>query len=118
MNKNKEEFYREILLNKLRELHLKVKERRIEGIREFDEVEPDIYDFCVQLYSKEQFFSLCERERRILAMVEDALKKMKANTYGLCEECEQPINEKRLEALPWVKLCIQCQSERERGIAA
>ena len=50
--------------------------------------------------------------------VEEALDKIKRNTYGICEECEESIEERRLEALPWVKLCITCQSRKEAEVAA
>ncbi len=33
--------------------------------------------------------------------------------FGLCESCEEPIPTRRLELLPWARLCIPCQSERE-----
>jgi DnaK suppressor protein len=118
MNQDKQKFYQAILENKLHDLYSKVRGRLTEGMTEFEETEPDIYDLCVQLYTKDQFFSLCERERQILAMVEEALKKIRSKSFGYCEECQQPINEKRLEALPWVKLCITCQSEKEEGLAA
>lgn len=118
MKKNKQEVFRTILVNKLRELHSAIEEKRAEGINDFEEAEPDVYDLCVQSYSKEQIYSLCERDRQLLGMVKDALLKLKQDSYGLCEECEETINEKRLEALPWVRLCINCQSKKEEEIAA
>ena len=118
MKKDRVDFYQDILFNKLKELYSAIEEKRVDGIKDFEEAEPDIYDLCVQSYTKEQLYSLCERDRQVLTMVEEALAKIRANSYGLCEECEGPINEKRLEALPWVKLCINCQSKKEEEIAA
>jgi DnaK suppressor protein len=118
MKKDRVDFYQDILINKLKELYSAIEEKRVDGIKDFEEAEPDIYDLCVQSYTKEQLYSLCERDRHVLTMVEEALAKIRANSYGLCEECEGPINEKRLEALPWVKLCINCQSKKEEEIAA
>ena len=118
MRKTTQELFRSVLVNKLRELHSAIEEKRADGINDFEESEPDVYDLCVQSYSKEQLYSLCERDRQLLSMVKDALMKMKQDSYGLCEECEEAINERRLEALPWVRLCINCQNRREREIAA
>ena len=118
MRKTKQEVFRSILVNKLKELRSAIEEKRVDGIRDFEEAEPDVYDLCVQSYSKEQLYSLCERDRQLLTMVNDALMKMTHDSYGQCEECEEAINEKRLEALPWVRLCINCQSRREQEIAA
>jgi DnaK suppressor protein len=118
MRKTNQELFRGVLVNKLRELHSAIEEKRADGIKDFEESEPDVYDLCVQSYSKEQIYSLCERDRQLLSMVKDALMKMTHDSYGLCEECEEAINEKRLEALPWVRLCINCQNRREQEIAA
>ena len=45
-----------------------------------------------------------------LADVEHALQKFEKGTYGLCEECGQPIDPARLEALPQAKLCLSCKA--------
>ena len=44
---------------------------------------------------------------------DDALSKLDAGTYGRCEECEGPITEARLEAMPAARLCITCASKRK-----
>ena len=51
------------------------------------------------------------RDRRV--HVQAALARMECGDYGLCLECEDAINPKRLAAAPWAKLCIDCQSEIE-----
>jgi DnaK suppressor protein len=118
MDKIKLEFYQGRLAKKLKELYSAIQEKRDEGLRDFDEAEPDLYDLCVQSYSKEQLYSLCELDREALVMVREALDKIKNTSYGICEECEKPIEEKRLEALPWVKFCIVCQNKKENDVAA
>lgn len=118
MKRNKQEVYESILIDKLKELNSAIEEKRANSIKDFEEAEPDIYDLCVQSYSKEQLYSLCERDRELMMMVKDALGKMNLNSYGQCEECEEAIDEKRLQALPWVRLCIHCQNKKEGEIAA
>jgi len=52
-------------------------------------------------------------EKRIidqLAEVEHALKKFEDGTYGLCDNCGQPIDPARLEALPQASLCLNCKA--------
>lgn len=58
-------------------------------------------------------FRLRGRERQLLTKIELALSKMRAGTYGICEECEEPIAPKRLEARPEARLCISCKEEQE-----
>ena len=50
--------------------------------------------------------------RDTLSDIDDALAKIDAGTYGLCEQCGEPIGEARLEAMPAARLCITCASAR------
>jgi RNA polymerase-binding protein DksA len=72
-------------------------------------------DGGTELFEQEQAISLEMNERELLALVEHALERVDAGTYGLCERCGQPINPERLEALPYATHCITCQSIIERG---
>ena len=46
--------------------------------------------------------------------IDEALKKIAENAYGLCEECDKPINLERLDALPHARFCIECQRTIEQ----
>jgi DnaK suppressor protein len=49
------------------------------------------------------------RDRALLSAVDVALKRISDGSFGQCLNCEQEINAKRLEAIPWVRYCITCQ---------
>jgi DnaK suppressor protein len=49
-----------------------------------------------------------------LAEVEHALQKFEDGTYGLCDNCGQPINPERLEALPQASLCLDCKTRQAK----
>jgi DnaK suppressor protein len=49
-----------------------------------------------------------------LKKIERALLKIDEGTFGICEECEEPISIKRLEARPETTLCIRCKEDQER----
>jgi RNA polymerase-binding protein DksA len=51
-----------------------------------------------------------------LASVEHALQKFKDSTYGLCDNCGQPIDPARLEALPQASLCLRCKELQARDV--
>ena len=57
---------------------------------------------------------LHDRERTLLKKIEKALNKIEKEEYGVCEECEEEIGHKRLEARPVTDLCIRCKEEQER----
>jgi RNA polymerase-binding protein DksA len=58
----------------------------------------------------EKRLALENRVRQEMATVEHALDKIKKGTYGLCDNCGQPINPERLEALPQANLCLNCKA--------
>lgn len=53
-------------------------------------------------------------EENEIYQIDEALQKIKAGEYGDCEECGEPINPERLEALPHARFCIACQQAFER----
>ena len=56
---------------------------------------------------------LRERERGLITKIDQALAKIDANEFGLCESCGEEIGIKRLESRPVAELCIDCKSEQE-----
>ena len=58
-----------------------------------------------------------DRERKLISKIDEALARIADGTFGLCEECDEPIAVERLKARPVTTLCIECkadQEERER----
>ncbi len=62
----------------------------------------------------EKRIALETRKRDTLAQVEHALQKLDDGTYGLCDNCGQPINPARVEALPQANLCVNCKALQEK----
>ena len=63
----------------------------------------------------EKRLALENRIRQELAGIEHALKKFEEGTYGLCDNCGQPIDPARLEALPQASLCLQCKAQQAKN---
>lgn len=57
--------------------------------------------------------ALSEMETQELAEVGGALRRLDAERYGLCVDCEEEIPFERLKAEPWALRCVACQSKRE-----
>lgn len=53
------------------------------------------------------------RDQTKLHQISEALNKIEENNYGICQECEEDIPEKRLLANPYFTLCVACAEERE-----
>jgi DnaK suppressor protein len=75
---------------------------------------PDEMDLASTEYLQSFTFRLRGREKSFLKKIQRALEKIEEGSFGLCEECEQPISIKRLEARPETSLCIKCKEEQER----
>ena len=75
---------------------------------------PDEMDLASSEYMQSFTFRLRGRERVFLQKIDKALKKIEADEFGICKECEEPISVKRLEARPETELCIRCKEDQER----
>lgn len=75
----------------------------------------DDMDLAESAFEQEMSYILKNRGHEELTAIDEALRKIENNTYGICESCEGKIGLKRLEARPFVKLCINCQTEQEES---
>jgi len=75
--------------------------------------EPDSLDRVRSNADRDMAVQLLNRDNRLLRDVQSAIIRIKEGTYGLCAQCEEPIPSKRLEAVPWARLCIACQAKAE-----
>jgi DnaK suppressor protein len=73
----------------------------------------DTYDLASEARDREINFILTDRDRGKLQAIEDALERVDDGSYGVCESCESEVAEGRLQAMPFTRLCVQCQADRE-----
>ena len=76
----------------------------------------DLADKAASAYSKELNFSLSDGERNVLMLIDEAFVRIKEGAFGMCTNCGNTIGEKRLQAVPWTPLCIDCQELQEKGL--
>lgn len=86
-----------------------------EGLKALEqEVSVDhMADYGSDSYEQDTTLALIENKSDALRDVDEAIRRMEAKTYGLCEECEEMIPVGRLEVLPHARYCVKCQSARE-----
>ncbi len=77
---------------------------------------PDPVDLAVRNYSKNVMLAVSENESRQLVMINEALERIEDDEYGLCQNCENNVNPKRLNAIPWARYCLDCQQLVEQGL--
>jgi len=93
---------REAILNKSKKLKEDSYTLGTDGIQ-------DMADAASNAYNADILMSLSDNERTMVKEIDSALDKIANKTYGICEECEESINEKRLEANPVARYCITCK---------
>jgi len=74
-----------------------------------DQGEHELIDWMQGLNRRHEAVTLLDAFSRTLADVDAALMAMKEGSYGTCTECDEPIANKRLRAIPWTSHCIRCQ---------
>ena len=116
MDKKRIKHYRDKLLARREGLVGQV-EAAEQYSRERDlEATQDPADMAANAYTKELLFSMSANDRRLLELIDESLKRIEAGEYGDCVHCGEPVQEKRLEAVPWARHCLRCQDLQERGL--
>lgn len=110
------EKYRKRLLAKQEELLHDLSRNRQVTDESVDEQAQDMVDRATSAYTREFAFSLSESDRRTLLLIDQALLRLDQGTYGTCVHCQGHVQEKRLEAVPWARHCLECQELQDKGL--
>jgi len=71
-------------------------------------------DMSADTYDREMTTNMLSNEQEILYQIDDALKRLDDGSFGLCQQCNQPIAMSRLKAVPYASHCINCQRTKEQ----
>lgn len=74
----------------------------------------DQADTGAKTFEREHEMSLANNARDLLSQNERALQRIDAGTYGVCENCGNPVGKARLQAFPRAALCVSCKQREER----
>ena len=116
MDKKRLEYYKKKLTTRREELMKTIARTEEEGRLADDDQTVDLADKAANSYTKEFLFGMTNTDRTILSMIDAALKRIQSNEFGLCANCQEEMQQKRLEAVPWAKHCINCQEKAEQGL--
>lgn len=116
MDQKKLKLFKERLESRKQEILLAYNRNKGYGKEADAEGSQDIADKAANSYTKEFLFSLSSSERAMLQDVDEALGRIDDRSFGFCVVCEEEMDKKRLEAVPWAKRCIDCQEKQELGL--
>ncbi|MFW6127325.1 MAG: RNA polymerase-binding protein DksA [Thermodesulfobacteriota bacterium] len=120
MNPERLEFFRSLLQERINELLGEADKTRTVMTGSGASAFPDPTDRAALETDRSYVLRIRDRERKLILKIRDALDRIDAGTYGVCEICGCEISEKRLLARPVTTMCIACKSrmedlERARG---
>ena len=116
MDKRKLKSYRDRLLERRENLFGQVMEAEMTSRERDLEATQDPADMAANAYTKELLISMSANDRRLLDLIDEALQRVESGDYGECVNCGEPVQEKRLDAVPWARYCLRCQDLQERGL--
>jgi DnaK suppressor protein len=118
MNKKEKDEFRKLLAAKKESIIRKLTDTITESKEMESNVAQDLVDKAETSYTKEFLLSLSDGEREQLLQIDEALKRLDHGDFGLCQVCHKEIGTKRLKAIPWTSLCINCQEKAEEELRA
>ncbi|HEY3124999.1 MAG TPA: TraR/DksA family transcriptional regulator [Thermoanaerobaculia bacterium] len=116
MPKKELEKYRRLLQEKKTALLAELAKTKNAEEETTEESTQDIADKAVSSYTREFLYSLNDSERKTVQQIDQALARIEDGTYGFCLNCQSPMSEKRLTAIPWSRHCVDCQELAEKGL--
>ena len=116
MDKKRLKTYRDKLLSRRESLFRQVMEAEMSSRERDSEATQDPADMAANAYAKELMISMSANDRRLLQLIDEALERVEAGEYGECVNCVEPVQEKRVDAVPWARHCLRCQDLQERGL--
>ncbi len=114
MNERQMEYFRRKLLNWKAEL-LDDSKTTIEGLQHSTRNIPDIADRASEETDRALELRTRDRQRKLVAKIDSALRRIDEGEYGYCEETGEPISLKRLDARPIATLSLEAQERHERA---
>ncbi|MBP8625424.1 MAG: TraR/DksA family transcriptional regulator [Syntrophorhabdaceae bacterium] len=109
MDKKKQELFKKRLLEMRKDILNKAKKLKEDSYSLGTDGIQDMADAASNAYNVDILMSISNNDIQLLKEIDIAIDKIDAGTYGICEECEEEISEKRLEANPVARYCINCK---------
>ena len=113
MNPRQRAYFRQKLL-KWREELLRESNSTLQNLQEDNTPEADLSDRATVEADRSLVLRTRDRERKLIAKIDEALRRIEDGTYGYCEETAEPIGVKRLDARPIATLSLEAQERHER----
>ncbi len=113
MNAAKREHFKRLLLSELQRHAKHISEEQSQALDVANDDAKESSDLALRDVIQELALKLGDRDSQMVADIDQALMRMREGSYGICIRCNQPIDERRLEAMPTARYDAACQAEME-----
>jgi len=76
----------------------------------------DLVDQATDSQAREVVYALSSAEGNMIRLIDGALERLDEGEYGVCVACGEPIQKRRLQAVPWATHCVPCKELQEQGV--
>ena len=120
MNQHKRHHFKKLLLADLKRHAQYINDEQARALEAADDDVKESSDLALRDVIQEMALRLSEHESKMVADIDQALRRMEEGSYGTCVRCGHEIDERRLEAVPTARYDAACQAEVEatKGISA
>ncbi len=112
MKKKDLQFFKELLAKRLEDL-MNQADDTVSGMITSKESFPDPTDRASHESNRNFMLRIRDRENKLIKKISQALERIEAGTFGICESCEEEIGIERLKARPVTTQCIECKTKEE-----
>jgi len=115
MDKKRIEYYKKKLQTRREELMKTIARTQEEGRTADEDQTVDLADKAANSYTKEFLFGITNGDRKILNLIDAAIKRLNTEEFGVCANCQEELQQKRLEAVPWQSTASPARKKWRRG---
>ncbi|GGY52051.1 dimethylmenaquinone methyltransferase [Bacterioplanes sanyensis] len=108
------EAIRQQLLERRQQLAVRADKTERDASHRDEPLSSDFAEQAVERENDEVLSAISLEARHEITLIDKALRRIDAGQYGVCEHCGENIDERRLQAVPYAELCIQCASKADQ----
>jgi len=109
----KKKEFRDMLLGLRERITRQIVSLKGDSLQRFDAANSE--EDGTDAFDRQFALNLVSSEQDALFEIDEALRRLEEGIYGVCLQCRKLVEPPRLKALPFVKLCVSCQSQNEKG---
>ena len=113
--------FKTLLVKRRKDIEEEMSNQEKEGMSSQKDISGDLSGYSFHMadvatdnYNRDFSFNMVTTEQKLIYEIDDALRRIDEKSFGICEGCKKAVNKKRLEIVPYARLCIRCKTKFEK----